>query len=171
MPTSPQPDPKRVFAAPLGNTLHEVLVLRTNMLRIHILALSCALAVVGLYSRPQDDPYGLVPVRQATQGGLWTGFLEKQIDRLGDRIGIALLKIYSLDELGREALAKAYLPVIRAAFSYPHLIARPEDRKPDVTLLLLQSLPKDDWSDDLKKEASELILFLKAGVQEPSERR
>ncbi len=152
--------------------LDEALALRRQKLRIHILALFCALTPVGLYSGPQDDPYGLAAVREAMRlKGFSSGFLEKQIDSLGDSVGIAFLKIYSMEQLRQETLAKEYLPVIRAAFSYPRLIARPEDRKPDVTLLLLRSLSKDDWNNDLKKEAADLISFLEAGGQERPERK
>ncbi len=129
---------------------------------LHAFALCLALTC-GLHAQPQRDFYGLAPVRAAMKAPeLSVSFIERQIYRMGDGIGIALLKLYSLDELRDEKLAKAYLPLIRMAFSDPVAVTVPENRKADVTLLLLATLPTDNWSPDLQREADELISFLKS---------
>lgn len=141
------------------------------MLRIQVLGL-CFAFTVALHSEPQTDDYNLSPVKAAMSvPSLSVSFIERQIHRMGDGMGIALLKIYSPDELRDEKLATAYLPLIRMAFSYPEAITRPEDHKPDVTLFFLKSLNTDNWSPALKEEAADLISFLETGAENRTRRK
>ncbi len=138
------------------------------MVKIQVLVLCCVFTL-PLRAQPVEDYYGMAPVRAAMSApGLSVSFIERQIERMGDRIGIALLKIYSPEELRDEKLAEAYLPLIRMAFSYPKAITRNEDRMPDVTLFILDSLPKADWSPAVKEQAVDLISFLRSQAEKPA---
>ena len=65
---------------------------------------------------------------------------EKQLNRLGDRISIALLKILDEKELRDPKKLRKILPLIRDAFVKPEIVSIPEDRKPKITLFLLGHL-------------------------------
>ncbi|MDQ5845793.1 MAG: hypothetical protein M3539_10925 [Acidobacteriota bacterium] len=111
----------------------------------------------------RDDAYSIHLVENLLQypTQLGAGFTEKQLNRLGDRVSIALLKILPEGELSNPQKVRSFLPLIRAAFLYPNLISIGEDRKPKVTLFLLRHLEneaKDRW---LKEEIVQLRDFVK----------
>lgn len=111
----------------------------------------------------RDDAYSVHLVgnllRYPTQLG--AGFAEKQVNRLGDRVSIALLKILAEEELSNPQKVRTFLPLIRSAFLYPSLISITEDRKPKVTLFLLRHLENETRDARLKEEISQLIKFVK----------
>ena len=72
--------------------------------------------------------------------GFSSGFMEKANNRLGDKIGVALLKIYPGKALNKPDNIRTFLPVIDGAFKYPDLIGDPQDRRANVTLPLLRRL-------------------------------
>jgi len=72
--------------------------------------------------------------------GFSSGFTEKANNRLGDKVGVALLKIYPGRALYRPDNIRTFLPVIDAAFKYPNLILDPQARHGSVTLPLLHRL-------------------------------
>ncbi len=136
-------------------------------------AVLCALIVLGtaLFGEA-EDPYSVQVVKNLLRmpAGISTGFSEKQMERLGDRTAIAILKIYSSHDLEEPPTIKKILPVIRASFAYPELILLPEDRKPDVTLLLLRHLKEVIHSADLKQEVAAVADFVeqKTGAKRPN---
>jgi hypothetical protein len=95
------------------------------------------------------------PVLQAT------GFGEKQVNRLGDRVSIALIKILNEEDLRNPEEVRKILPLIRAAFVAPQIITVPEDKKPAVTLLLLNYLETTVQDGILKKEILDLKDFVR----------
>jgi hypothetical protein len=109
-----------------------------------------------------DDAYSIHLVenllKYPTQLG--TGFGEKQVNRLGDRVSIALLKILREDELSNPEKVRKLLPLVRTAFLNPKLISITEDRKPKVTVFLLGYLRNKFKDPKLRQEISELMDFV-----------
>jgi hypothetical protein len=92
--------------------------------------------------------------------GFSSSFSEKQANRLGDKVSVALLKIYSKEEMENPENIKVFLPVIRSAFLYPNLIPA-GDREPRVTLPLLARLEKNVGNPELKRDIGTLISSIK----------
>jgi hypothetical protein len=90
-----------------------------------------------------------------------TGFGEKQLNRLGDRVSVALVKILSEEDMKNAQEIRKILPLIRGAFLAPQIITIPEDRKPAVTLLLLSKLEATAQDEILKKEILDLKDFVR----------
>ena len=73
--------------------------------------------------------------------GASISWLDKANNRLGDKIGAAVIKIYS----GNPCIGQitfAFLPVIQEAFKYPEMIQNSSDKNPRVTIALLHRLQK-----------------------------
>ena len=127
-------------------------------MRIHwSLLVPCFLLIGVILATPQakeDDPYSITIVKALLKqpSGFSSGISEKQINRLGDRVSIALLKIHSENELKDPNRIRKFLPLIEESFRYPDLISIPEDQKPRVTLVLLRVLQMDARDKNLKKE-------------------
>jgi hypothetical protein len=66
---------------------------------------------------------------------------------LGDRVSIAILRIYTADELVRPENAGAYLTVTRNAFSMRSSVKEKSDTDPRVTLFVLEYLQEKETSD------------------------
>jgi hypothetical protein len=92
--------------------------------------------------------------------GISTGYGEKQSYRLGDKVAIALPKIYSDRNIAKPKNVRIFLPVIKTAFLHPDLISDPEDRSPTVTLGFLRNLESTAKESALKREISETIAFV-----------
>src|SRR5580704_9079437 len=78
------------------------------------------------------------------QGGPITTIQEKNyiepLSTLGDRVSIAVLKIYSADEILQTENAHAYLTVVRNAFSSKSSVLVESDRDVGVTRFVLRHL-------------------------------
>jgi len=66
---------------------------------------------------------------------------------LGDRVSIAVLRIYTADELVRAENAEAYLTVVRNAFSMRSSVLEKSDADPRVTLFVLEYLREKEVSN------------------------
>jgi hypothetical protein len=110
-----------------------------------------------------DETYDVPLIRGLLQHpeGLGLSFYEKRLNRLGDRVSIALLKILEEEELDDPQKVKIFLPLIRTSFSFPSLILISEDRKPKVTLFFLKHLEGKTQDSKVKAEISQLIKFVK----------
>jgi hypothetical protein len=93
--------------------------------------------VLGNEIAPCDDPYSLGVVQRSLSDptSMASSFGEKQTNRLGDRVSVAIVKIFSQDDLIKSTTIKKILPIIRAAFDQPKIVAYEKDRRPDVTLV------------------------------------
>jgi hypothetical protein len=91
--------------------------------------------------------------------GFSDAVLEKESERLGDRVGTALLKIFNAKELKDPQNIRRFLPIIRSAFLYPTLVPA-QYRKPKVTLRLLDRLERKVADDELKHQISEVTTFV-----------
>jgi hypothetical protein len=117
-------------------------------------------------SSGEGDPHGLKIVRNALQ--LRTGGRQhirsqnqKQLNRLGDQLSIALLKILNETDFADPALTLDLLPIVRDSFQYPQFITRVEDRVPSVTLFLLNFLKENSSDVAIKAEIQRTIDFVK----------
>jgi hypothetical protein len=111
----------------------------------------------------RDDSYSIQLVKNLLQHPvqLGAGFSEKQVNRLGDRVSIALLKILDEQALNNPQQIRKFLPLIRTAFLAPQIIAIAEDKKPAVTLFLLRYLEANVQDGNLKNEIAQLMGFIK----------
>jgi hypothetical protein len=113
----------------------------------------------------EDDVYSLKLVehelRMRTQETVvihsWT---QKRIARLGDAVGIALLKILSDTDLKNPSIIKAILPIIRQSFAAPTIVTNESDRQPKVTLFLLKYLDQNVGDAGLRREIQETARFV-----------
>jgi hypothetical protein len=93
--------------------------------------------------------------------GISFSFREKYVSRLGDRVSIALLKILDDGDLANPQMVRAVLRLVNQSFMYDNLISRVEDRKPKVTLFLLNHLLSGTRDSKLRLEISDLIELVK----------
>jgi len=113
----------------------------------------------------QRDTYELQVVRNALRDpamALGASFTEKQINRLGDKLAIALIKIYSEQELVEPSNVRRYLPLIRAAFVAPRIVSDPADRKPAITMMLLRQLEAHASNDACRRQIRGVLRFVQA---------
>jgi hypothetical protein len=80
---------------------------------------------------------------------------------LGDRVSVAVLKIYDADELTRPENAHAYLTVARNAFSDRSSVLEKSDTDPKVTLFVLGYLKEKEVSSP---EIEKRIAYLQGCV-------
>ena len=107
-------------------------------------------------------------LRQPTEFS--TGFSEKQTNKLGDKVAVALLQIYTKEELRDRQNVRKFLPLLRSSFLSPNLIPA-RDKKPVTTLRLLASLEKEERDPALRAEISQLVAFIKERVPEGKARQ
>jgi hypothetical protein len=124
-------------------------------------------------SQESDDPYDLTSVRTLISFGhgepiVQVGSFEKHNNAMGDRAAIGIIKIYTQDDLLKPANVNAYLPVIRAAFQFPNLISRKDDRDPKATILLLRYLGSNVKDAALRKQVLDLETEISKLSQSPS---
>jgi len=116
-------------------------------------------------SAVSEDRYAVTVVSSALQylqrEGLKSSFEDKAylwpLFPLGDRVSIAVLKIYSAEELVQPENAGAYLTVARNAFSMHRSVVERSDTDPKVTLFVLKYLKeKEDSSPTIEKRIAYL---------------
>ena len=133
-----------------------------------LLTVFCLLAAVSdgvtqikpIKRKSEDPTVRTVEGLLQLPSGFSSGFSEKQSNRLGDQVSIALLKIFNEKELEDAQNIRRFLPIIRSAFLYPKLIPT-QYRKPRVTLPLLARLERRVADAELKSEISTVAEFLK----------
>ena len=128
------------------------------------LLLACSVSI-GAESQ-EGDYYCVREVQNALEltlshPGSWSGFTRKQLERCGDAASIALLKIMDKDELAKVESVKGMLHIIRQAFEYPPVISREVDKKPNVTVFLLNHLHQDVSDAQVRSEIQQTIEFVK----------
>ena len=138
---------------------------------MRITLLICCLLMISLSAFAQakikeqdEDIYSIQLVKDSVKNPLLTlsgSFTEKPILWLGDRVSIALLKIYDADGLKNPQNIRNYLPIVRAAFDVPRIIRLAEDKKPKVTLFLLTYLEREITDVNLKAQISDAINYIK----------
>ncbi|MFZ0819737.1 MAG: hypothetical protein WAM91_06685 [Candidatus Acidiferrales bacterium] len=84
---------------------------------------------------------------------------ERNIVSLGDGLAIAILKNLDDSELMKPRSAEAVLSLIQRSFSHPEAISIEVDRKPRITMLLLERLQKLK-DPAIRKQVGETIVFV-----------
>lgn len=80
-------------------------------------------------------------VHRITTQHIYTGWDEKAFNRSGDMVAVAIVKTIPESELTSPAVLKDILAILHGAFACPsRCIADPDNRQPNVTLLLLEHL-------------------------------
>ncbi len=137
-----------------------------TVIRYGLLLLSATFA----QSEERDaDAYSIRLVKEAVKNpgfALGLSFTEKEINRLGDRVSIALLKIYDVDGLRSPHNIKNYLRIVRAAFVAPRIVQIVEDRKPQVTMFVLTYLEREVGDAQSKAEIVEAIKYIRGQTSE-----
>lgn len=120
--------------------------------RLAVIILACG-PVWANDSSPCDDPYAVGVVKRVLSSptGMASSFGEKEISRLGDRAAIAMVKIFSKEDLVKPSTMNKVLPIVRVAFERPKIVAYEKDRSPDFTLILLRYL-LDSTADRKSKQ-------------------
>jgi hypothetical protein len=137
---------------------------------MRILILICCLFLTASFAlaqnkteEPGGDAYSIRLIHDAVKNpnfALGLSFTEKHINRLGDGVSVALLKIYDSDELKNPQNIENYLPLVEAAFVAPHIITIAENKKPKVTMFLLKFLQKEVTDSELKVKISNTIKYI-----------
>ena len=80
-------------------------------------------------------------VRRTMTTRMHTSWEEKQFGRFGDIVAVAVLQTVDDSEMAEPGKAKDVLAILWAAFGCPqHCVKNVDDRRPRVTLLLLEHL-------------------------------
>jgi hypothetical protein len=114
----------------------------------------------------KTDPYSLQTVGfelRIRSGGLYVvhSWTQKRLARLGDAVGIALLKILSTQDMQSLQTVKGLLPIVRDAFAQPDFISVESDKNPKVTLFLLDYLRHKVSDAQTLRDTEETIAFVK----------
>jgi hypothetical protein len=115
--------------------------------------------------RPECDRACVRDVRDLLKGsylGISTSWAEKGNMRLGDKAGVAVLKIYRGQALYKPDNIRTFLPVLQLAFRDPNMIVNLPDRNPVVTMSLLRNLKrrvKDHFLNAEITKTLNIILF------------
>jgi hypothetical protein len=134
-------------------------------MRVFVTLCSILLAfVIPLSGQLEEvDPYSIEFVRSALRlysQGIYFSVVEKNIPRRGDQISIALLKIFTDDELSNPQVVRSFLPLIKQSFSQPEAISIDVDKKPRVALFLLKLLEVNISDSQTQREIQETIKFV-----------
>jgi len=112
------------------------------------------------------DPYSVEVVRKALtlrSGGriIIQSWNQKHLGRMGDGVSVALLKIFDERELTDPGTIRDFLPIIRDAFNQPRFISVESDKKPSITLLLLDYLRQKVVDTQTQLGIEQTIEFVK----------
>ena len=129
-----------------------------------ILTVLMLAAVVGDGSE-KPDPYSLHILRfelkmHATFERVSTSAGDKRLARMGDGVAVGLIKIVGWDGMRDPERVKQLLPILLKGFSQPRFIVKEDDKKPAVTLLLLDYLKQNTTDGDVLKRIDETILAI-----------
>jgi hypothetical protein len=119
--------------------------MKSLSLALYALLFIFCVGAEGLAQQPSCDRACVQSVRgllQESYHGFSSGWGEKANNRLGDKVGVAILHIFKRKALYKPDNIRTFLPVIQQAFKYPDMIESTEDRNPRVTTALLRRLKR-----------------------------
>lgn len=122
----------------------------------------CGSATLGQQSA--SDPYSVAVVKDAMDrlsSGIIFGWDERNIPSLGDGCAIAILKIVDEPDLAQVKTVRGILRTIHLAFSRPEWIKIKEDRKPKITLFLLNYLKVKIHDPEMQSKIEETTDFVR----------
>lgn len=108
-----------------------------------IAILLAAFVVFGQDSKPGECELSQLKdsVHRIATQHIYTGWDEKAFDRSGDLVAVAIVKTIPESELTSPITVKEILGILHSAFACPSpCIAAPDNRQPNVTMLLLEHL-------------------------------
>jgi hypothetical protein len=111
----------------------------------------------------ETDPYSINFVQRALnlhEQGIHISIVDKRIPWRGDETSIALLKIFSEEQLSSPQVVATFLPLIQESFSEPQSILVNIDKKPRVTLFLLKYLQRSISDAQTQRNVEETIKFV-----------
>jgi hypothetical protein len=113
----------------------------------------------------ETDPYSIHFVQSSLRTasanpGVSVSFIQNNLQRLGDSVSIALLKILDEQDLTNPKTVEAFLPLIRQSFSYPDIISPAVNKKPNVTLFLLKYLRRSISDAKTLEDIEETMRFV-----------
>src|ERR1700719_5239696 len=76
-------------------------------------------------------------VHRVTSSRMYSGWDEKTFNRSGDLVAVAVLKTLDDSEMASPESVKFVLLIVRMAFECPQCVKVTDDRRPGMTLLLL----------------------------------
>jgi hypothetical protein len=108
-------------------------------------------------------------VHRVTNSRMYSGWDEKTFNKSGDLVAVAVLKTLDDDEMESPESITFVLLVVRMAFDCPQCVKVADDRRPRMTLLLLQHL-NEITSGKMQTDIEEVKHFIlqqvgKAGCQ------
>jgi hypothetical protein len=114
-------------------------------MRLVLLAFGLIGFLVALSANSEEqanDPYWLDLVKnelnmRSSGMNVQVSFTQKNLPKLGDCVGIALLKLVDTSQMVEPKTLTASLSIIRDAFASPDLIAVKSDKEPKVTVCFL----------------------------------
>lgn len=92
---------------------------------------------------------------------------QKRLARLGDAVGIALLKILSTQDMQNLQTVRGLLPIVRDSFAQPDFVSVESDKNPKVTLFLLEYLTHNISDVGTVRDIEETITFVKQKTTPP----
>jgi len=132
------------------------------MKTFHLPLLAILLSPASASAQDSLPPFSQLKesVRRTITQQFYTGWDEKAFNRSGDIVSVAVVKTLSEDELVTPSNVKAILGILHAAFACPsRCIAVSDNRKPNVTVLLLEHL-RSHTSGSLQSEVDETKEFI-----------
>jgi hypothetical protein len=103
---------------------------------------------------------------RALHGGLWSSAV-KDFQRLGDGVSIALLKILEDQDLKDPKTIQACLSLVHDSFSYPPIISIHINKKPKVTMFLLNYLKQNASDPQTKQDIEKTIQYVDQQAASP----
>jgi hypothetical protein len=118
-------------------------------MRVHCLLIFVFLASLAAVAqdwqacKPEGD-YSFNDVKAAvhrvTSSRMYSGWDEKTFNRSGDLVAVAVLKTLEDSEMSSPGSVKFVLLIVRMAFECPQCVKVADDRRPRMTMLLLEHL-------------------------------
>jgi hypothetical protein len=135
-------------------------------LSVMMCGLVLAFAAISVGQSENDDPYSINLVKfelDARFGGtrIIHSWSQKGIARLGDLVSVAILKILNEEDLTDSVKIRNFLPLVREAFEHPEFISRESDRKPRITLFLLNHIQQHISDKQVEEDIRQTIEFVK----------
>jgi hypothetical protein len=124
---------------------HKAVRTEVEPMRLVLLAFGLIGFLVALSANSEEqanDPYWLDLVKnelnmRSSGMNVQVSFTQKNLPKLGDCVGIALLKLVDTSQMVEPKTLTASLSIIRDAFASPDLIAVKSDKEPKVTVCFL----------------------------------
>lgn len=129
------------------------------------------LLAASVYGQSMADPYSLNLVSSELKMNsagprVVRSWAQKRLVLLGDGVSVALLKLLDDSDFRNPQKVRDLLPIIRDAFSQPNSIAIEADKKPAVTIFLLNYIRVNISDPQAQSDIRRTIDFVEKGTEE-----